>query len=132
MQAQRHATSTAISSDDKAIRAAISQQVAALQNNDSAVAFGFAAPDLQTRFGNPERFMTMIKAHYQPVYQAQKIDFNGRARPINGNSETRLQLIHLVDTRGSSYTARYVVQKQPDGAWKIAGCQLHPSNLVDI
>ena len=64
-----------LSVDDLAIRQTIAAQVAAFAAEDGAAAFRFAAPELQAQFETPEYFMAMIKAHYRPVYFAQKIDF---------------------------------------------------------
>ena len=56
-----------------------------------------------------------------------------RPRPCHiANPQIRLQDVYLVDDRGTSHKARYMMQKQPDGSWKIAGCQLLASNQMDI
>ncbi len=121
-----------LSVDDIAIREVILQQVRAFSVEDGPMAFSFAAPDLQTQFETPDYFMEMIKAHYRPVYFAQKVDFSSPARPLREDENMRLQSVFLVDDRGASHKARYLMQKQPDRSWKIAGCHLLASDLVDI
>ena len=117
---------------DAAIRRVIENQVAAFRAEDGAVAFGYAAPDIQAQFGAADGFMAMVKAHYRPVYTARTVDFSGLARAIQEEPEMRIQRVHLVDDRGTGHQARYIMQKQPDGSWKIAGCHLLQSALIDI
>jgi hypothetical protein len=119
-----------LSVDDISIRQTIAAQVAAFAAEDGAAAFRFAAPELQAQFETPEYFMAMIKAHYRPVYFAQKIDFSTPARAMEAG--LYLQSTFLVDDRGASHKARYLMQKQPDGSWKIAGCHLLASDLIEI
>lgn len=121
-----------LSLDDLAIRETIEKQVRAFSVEDGPIAFGFAAPDLQAQFETPDYFMAMIRAHYRPIYFAQKLEFSVPARPLRDDAEMRLQSVFLVDDRGASHKARYLMQKQPDGSWKIAGCHLLVSDLVDI
>jgi hypothetical protein len=117
---------------DQNIRATIEAQIAAFRAQDDIAAFGFASPDLRAQFVAPNRFMAMVRAHYRPVFTAQQFSFTGRARAISQTPQIRLQDVYLVDDRGTSHKARYMMQKQPDGSWKIAGCQLLASNQIDI
>ena len=117
---------------DQNIRATIEAQINAFRAQDDVAAFGFASPDLRAQFVAPNRFMAMVRAHYRPVFTAQQFSFTGRARAISQTPQIRLQDVYLVDDRGTSHKARYIMQKQPDGSWKIAGCQLLASNQMDI
>lgn len=117
---------------DQNIRATIEAQIDAFRAQDDVAAFGFASPDLRAQFVAPNRFMAMVRAHYRPVFTAQQFNFTGRARAISQTPQIRLQDVYLVDDRGTSHKARYMMQKQPDGSWKIAGCQLLASNQMDI
>ena len=117
---------------DDAIRGVISDQIDAFRRDDGDAAFAHASPDLQVQFSVAPHFMAMIRAHYRPVYRAQTVDFDGPTKAIQQNPEMRIQYVHLVDDRGAGHRARYTMQKQPDGSWKIAGCYLLQSGLVDI
>ena len=117
---------------DQNIRTTIEAQIDAFRAQDDVAAFGFASPDLRAQFVAPNRFMAMVRAHYRPVFTAQQFSFTGRARAISQTPQIRLQDVYLVDDRGTSHKARYMMQKQPDGSWKIAGCQLLASNQMDI
>jgi len=117
---------------DRDIRTAIEAQIEAFKREDDVTAFGFASPDLRAQFVAPNRFMAMVRAHYRPVYKARTLSFTGPARAVSDTPHIRLQDVYLVDDRGTSHKARYMMQKQPDGSWKIAGCQLLASNQMDI
>ena len=117
---------------DQAIRTIIRAQIEAFRRDDDLAAFDFASPDLRAQFVAPNRFMAMVRAHYRPVYMAQSVSFTGTARAVADTPEIRLQDVYLVDDRGTSHQARYMMQKQPDGSWKIAGCQLLASHQMDI
>jgi len=117
---------------DRDIRQIIEAQIAAFHRDDDETAFAFAAPALKAQFGEAQIFMRMVRAHYRPVYMAAQVSFTGKARAVADRPETRLQIVHLVDDRGTGHKARYMMEKQPDGSWKIAGCQLMPTEQLDI
>jgi ketosteroid isomerase-like protein len=123
---------TPIATHDIDIRQVIQGQIEAFRRDDGSVAFAFASPDLRAQFSVAPHFMAMIKTHYRAVYRAQKIHFDGPARAIQQDPELRMQNVHLIDDRGIGHRARYTMQKQPDGSWKIAGCHLLQSALIDI
>ena len=116
---------------DQNIRATIGAQIEAFRAQDDVSAFAHASPDLRAQFVAPNRFMAMVRAHYRPVVTAQQFSFTGRARAVSETRNTAARC-YLVDDRGTSHKARYMMQKQPDGSWKIAGCQLLASNQMDI
>ena len=117
---------------DQNIRATIEAQIEAFRAQDDVSAFAHASPDLRAQFVAPNRFMAMVRAHYRPVVTAQQFSFTGRAQEVLETPLIRLQDVYLIDERGTSHKARYMMQKQPDGSWKIAGCQLLASNQMDI
>ena len=123
---------TPMAAHDVDIRGVIRGQIDAFHRDDGPAAFAFASPDLRAQFSVAPHFMAMIKDHYRPVYRAQKIEFDGMARAIQQDPEMRMQYVHLIDDRGTGHRARYTMQKQPDGSWKIAGCHLLQSALIDI
>ena len=112
--------------------ATIGAQIEAFRAQDDVSAFAHASPDLRAQFVAPNRFMAMVRAHYRPVVTAQQFILTARRGPYQETPEMRLQDVYLVDDRGTSHKARYMMQKQPDGSWKIAGCQLLASNQMDI
>ena len=117
---------------DVAIRAVISEQVDAFRRGDEATAYTFAAPDIQAQFGAPEAFMKMVEAHYRPVLNAHKLSFARRSRNVAAHEGMRRQEAFILDGGGMTHHLDYIMQKQPDGSWKIAGCQLLPATLRDV
>lgn len=102
------------------IKSLIDRQIEAFLADDGATAYSFASPRLQEVFPNADVFMSMVKSAYRPVYRPQSVAF-GRLRDENG---AYIQEVFLVDPDGVEWTALYALQQQPDGSWRIAGCQL--------
>ena len=121
-----------LAQSDMEIRHVISQQIQAFRNDRHAAAFGMATPELQDQFGTPDDFIDMVRQHYRPVYRAQNHDFLGPAKTVAAHREMRIQRVFITDDRGAAHQARYIMQKQPDGSWKIAGCYLLGSPQLEI
>ncbi|WP_181702852.1 DUF4864 domain-containing protein [Chthonobacter albigriseus] len=103
-----------------AIRSVIDGQLKALSAGDGQTAYGFASPGIQRIFPSPDIFMSMVKSGYAPVYGAKSVAF-GR---LKENGAGYLQEVFLVDQDGEEWTALYALEQQPDGSWRISGCQL--------
>jgi len=106
--------------DRTAIQTIIERQLEAFRNDDAVGAFTFASPAIRAKFGTPEQFMTMAQTAYQPVYRPRHVAFK-ELRLVEG---VPTQTVLLVGPDGVPVMALYVMQKQPDGAWKIDGCSL--------
>ncbi len=99
--------------DRAAIRAVVEQQLTAFQHDDGRAAFSLASPTIQQQFRSSDNFMRMVCTGYQPVFAT-----------VNGDIVQRVELIGPDDKPAS---ALYVMQRQPDGSWKINGCFLTAS-----
>lgn len=111
------------SEDRAAIAAIIGQQVDAFRRDDADEAFGYATPELRAMFGTPERFMRMVREGYAPVYRPRSLDFGDLVE----NDGIIAQRLSVVGPDGRPVVAVYVMQRQPDGSWRIAGCYLLPT-----
>ena len=109
--------------DRQAIRSVIEAQLAAFKADDGAAAFGFASPAIQEMFGDPATFLAMVRTSYMPVYRPREVRFE---RLVLHQGEP-VQLVLLVGPDLEVVTAYYVMQKQPDGSWRINGCFLQPA-----
>jgi len=109
--------------DRRAIRSVIEAQLAAFRADDGDTAFGFASPAIQAMFGNPTRFLAMVKTGYMPVYRPREVRFQ---RLVLHQGEP-VQLVLLVGPDLEVFTAFYAMQRQPDGTWRINGCVLQPA-----
>jgi ketosteroid isomerase-like protein len=109
--------------DHTAIRTVIERQLEAFRQDDADAAFAFASPMIQAKFGTPEVFLNMVKTSYQPVYRPQYVAF----RDLHVVQGVPTQPVFLIGADGVPVTAIYIMQKQPDGVWKIDGCYLKAS-----
>nr|WP_298686372.1 DUF4864 domain-containing protein [uncultured Dongia sp.] len=98
----------------------ISAQMSAFQADDAAGAFDFASPDLQAKFGSAATFLEMVKSGYAPVYRPRTVEF----RDIVEHDIGPEQRVFVIGPDGRSYIAHYMMEKQPDGSWRISGCYL--------
>jgi ketosteroid isomerase-like protein len=106
--------------DRAAIEAAIRGQMDAFGRDDAHAAYGFAAPNIHALFPSAEMFLEMVRRAYAPVYRPQ----DARFRPPEATEDGVRQSVILRGPDGRYVTAIYTMQRQPDGAWKIAGCTL--------
>lgn len=106
--------------DRGAIEQVIRDQMAAFRADDAAAAFAFASPSIQAMFGTPERFLAMVRRGYAPVYRPRSVEFRELA-PRDG---ALVQRVLVVGPDGVPEVALYVMEQQPDGRWRIAGCFL--------
>ncbi len=107
--------------DRAAIRAVIQAQLDAFQHDDAVAAFAFAAPNIRHVFqDDPVVFLGMVRQGYQPVYRPRSTVF-GAASMTAGQITQKLE---LVGPDGAGHEAVYVMEREADGSWKIAGCML--------
>ncbi len=99
----------------------ITSQLNAFSADDGATAYGFAAPAIKRMFPNPEIFMSMVQKGYPPVYRRQSYSFGSIGNEMGG---APTQHVTIIDVNGKAWTALYAMERQPDGSWKIVGCQL--------
>jgi hypothetical protein len=109
--------------DRAAIRAVVEEQLAAFQRDDERTAFGLASPTIQQQFRSSGNFMRMVRNGYQPVYRPRDVQL-GEIETVDG---TIIQRVELIGPDGVPALAHYVMQRQPDGSWRINGCFLTAS-----
>ena len=110
-------------SDRVAIRSVVKRQLLAFQNDDAATAFSFASPGIQAQFRTPEKFMQMVKTAYKPVYRPRSVLFEDLTL-VDG---VLTQPVILLNAEGVPMLAVYLLEKQPEGTWRINGCYLVPT-----
>jgi hypothetical protein len=106
--------------DATAIRAVITEQLDAFARDDAPRAFALATSGIRERFGSPEIFMNMVRTGYPVVYRPKSVQFE---KPAVVDGEV-IQPVRMTDADGESWIAFYPMQRQPDGRWRINGCQL--------
>lgn len=108
--------------DRTAIRQTITSQIEAFKADDADLAFSFATPMIQNRFGNASRFVAMVKRGYLPVYRPRQIEFTDLL-DVRGKPTQRLV---VVGPDNDVFSAYYLMEQQMDGSWRINGCILRP------
>jgi hypothetical protein len=106
----------------QAIRAIISDQMAAFRRDDAVAAFNDASPFIQGRFQQPDLFLQMVRRGYAPVYRPHEVEFRDLVEAPGGLE----QRVFVMGPDGKAYLAHYQMQRQQDGGWRINGCILEP------
>lgn len=105
----------------------IDSQIKAFVGNDSAAAYGFAAPNIQRLFPTVESFMGMVTGGYQPVYRPRSYAFGKVEQP---SATSIIQQVLIVGPDGKDYEAVYTLELQPDGVFRITGVSLRAANTL--
>ncbi len=108
--------------DKAAVRSVISGQLEAFEKDNAIGAFSFASQEIQALFGTPANFMRMVRTTYRPVYRPRSVMFED----ITTIEGFPTQKVLLLNEDARLVRALYLMQKQPDGTWRIAGCYLVP------
>jgi hypothetical protein len=101
-------------------RALIERQFDALARDDAPGAYALAAPQIKTKFADPEVFLAMVRDNYAPVYRHRGVEF-GEAED---DGDRISQVLTIVDNDNKVWKALYELARQPDGTWLISGCVL--------
>ena len=106
--------------DREAIRQVIVQQLDAFQRDDEVEAFSYAAPSIQAQFKTPAEFMRMVRSAYEAVYRPRSTEF----LEVFVTDGQVVQPLQVVAPDASVLVAFYLMERQPDGMWRISGCVL--------
>ena len=114
--------------DQAAIRGTIERQIQAFRADDGAAAFAFADANIQSMFGNPERFMAMVRQGYAMIYRPRSYAF-GDAKT---DGDVIAQIVEFDGLDGTSAVALYYMARQQDGSFRIAGVELLPAKRPGV
>ena len=110
--------------DSQAIHDVISDQLDAFRHDDGARAFSYASPMIQGKFGSADIFMQMVKTGYTPVYRSHDVQFQG----LIVEDGVPIQRVRMIGPDGLPVIVIYMMQRQPDGTWKINGVMMTQSD----
>lgn len=105
--------------DQKESRAVIEAQLEAFKQGDSAKAFSYATPNIQTMFGDAETFMQMVRDGYDVVLQPSLVRFV----KFQTDGTSALHAVQMIDRQKTLWNVYYVLQKREDGTWRISSCE---------
>ena len=103
----------------QAMQSVITQQLDALGRDDATTAQSFAAPEIKSKFANPEGFNAMVHSAYAPLIKPRSTHFDAAGEI----AAVPLQNLTIVDSKGQVWTAVYTFE-QVEGQWRINGCAL--------
>lgn len=95
----------------------ITSQIEAFRRDDAAAAYAHAAPTIKGIFGTPARFIEMVKKGYRPVYRPRDFSFG----PVTTENGRPTQHVDIIGPEGAAWIAKYTMQRQADGTWRISG-----------
>lgn len=116
--------STFEGADERAIGAAVREQLEALAADDAARAYSYATPAIRAMFRDAQTFLAMVKGGYAAIVRPRSVVLFKPERVESGDAELRVQ---VVDREGAAWLAVYRLERQADRSWRIAGCTLAPS-----
>ena len=105
--------------DQQESRAVIEAQLEAFKQGDSAKAFSYATPNIQTMFGDAETFMRMVRSGYDVVVQPANVRFV----KFQSDGTNAQHAVQMIDRQKTLWNVYYVLQKRSDGSWKISSCE---------
>lgn len=105
-------------------RGIIEKQIQAFLKDDADAAYAFAAPGIQARYPDKEKFFEMVKKSYQPVYHPGNYSF-ARNKTV-GDGAMILHEVIIQGTDGKDWKAVYQMLRQADGTYRIGGVMLVP------
>lgn len=114
--------------DWASIRVVITSQLDAFKRDDAESAFSFASPGIQKQFRSAGEFMHMVRAGYKPVYRPGNVRFLEHF-VLSGQA---VQPLEIVTPDDSVVIAFYIMERQRDGEWKIAGCALGSTSALSV
>ena len=103
-----------------AVRERITDQLEAFERADRERAWKHVAPGLQQQFQSADRFFRMVEQGYAPLIAPRRVTFDDFTR-YGGEPA---QWLTIEGSDGSTYRALYLLEQQPDGTWRTAGCFL--------
>ncbi len=111
--------------DRPAIELVIREQLMAFRNDDADAAFACAAPRIRSKFTSPAAFIATVRTRYAPVYCPRCVEFGDLIMTDAGP----LQTVFLVGPDSLSILATFLMERQLNGEWKIAGCCLEVDDV---
>jgi hypothetical protein len=106
--------------DVQAVRKVIEAQLDAFSKDDAPRAYSYAAPEIQKMFPTPEGFMEMVRAEYAVVYRPRTVAFRAPRRV----GDDLVQPVRMTDQDGHPWLVLFPMERQPDGSWRISGCEI--------
>ncbi|ODA68696.1 hypothetical protein A7A08_00528 [Methyloligella halotolerans] len=96
----------------------VREQLTALVKGDANMAFANLAPETQRFFSEPQRFMRSVATDAPPVVKTKSFAFVG----LEQDRGAAQQQVLLTDQDGRSWLAKFQVEQQLTGDWRVKSC----------
>jgi hypothetical protein len=103
--------------EDPAVRQVVESQLRAFAAEDAGKAFALTDPALRVKFGNADAFLATVREQYPQVLRPASLLF---LKP-DCEGSIALQKVRLTDADGTNWVLTYLLNRQQDQQWKIAG-----------
>lgn len=113
----------------KSAQKTIDSQLRAFQQDNGALAYSFAAPNITRMYPTAEAFIGMVTKGYPPVRKPQSFAF-GKSQETGPTSV--VQQVMIVGPDGKDYEAVYMLELQPDGVYRIISCSLRAAVSTSV
>ncbi|WP_416897903.1 MAG: DUF4864 domain-containing protein [Minwuia sp.] len=110
------------------IHAVIDDQIEAFRADDGDRAFSHASPGIQSKFRTPENFMEMVRTGYPQVYRPKVYEYQA----LEERGGLTIQEVFFFGEDGSAVVARYFMERNGDGVWKITGVDLRQAPELSV
>lgn len=105
-------------SSRQAVESTVREQLMALAKGDAELAFENLSPQTQRYFAEPRHFMQSVATDAPPIVKTKSFSFVGLEQ--NGFGAT--QQVMLTDEDGRSWLAKFEVEQQLAGDWRVKSC----------
>ncbi len=116
------ATAQEVLAPDPAIQSVIAGQFDAFRAGEVDEAWEFASPNIQSLFGSPDRFASMVEQGYPMVWAPGQVDFID----LQSFGGILVQRVQVIDAEGRAHYLGYQMVETPEG-WRINGVQVLPA-----
>lgn len=108
-----------------AIHSVIQSQLAAFAAENAPAAFAATTPAVrQSTYGGADRFLELVRQVYPMIYHHAQADF----LEVELKGSEAFQLVRVVDEAGRVWHAMFILERQPDGSWRIGACSVNETS----
>ena len=104
------------------IRGSVREQIQAMSTRDAAGAYALLTPLIKDYYKDSNAFLNVLTTQLKPLSNAKTFAFSDIVR----EDTDALQSVTITDAQGREWNAQFRLQRQGDGSWGIAGCQVEP------
>lgn len=105
------------------MRVLVQSYLWAISNRQADLLFLTAAESVTSIYSTPEALMRRMTQIHRPALRGSLVRFDG----VGIQDGLPVQNVYIKDELGRQWWASYLLEKQADGRWKIAGCLIMPA-----